>query len=49
VLSFKFHQNWTRNSGVIKDLVKIKMGAAAAILDVAQNAAFTIFQQSMLQ
>ena len=30
------------------DFVKFKM-AAAAILDVAQNPAFTIFQLSMLQ
>ena len=43
VLSFKFHQNLTINDQVIEDFVKFKM-AAAAILDVAQNPASTIFQ-----
>ena len=33
----------------MQDFVKLKMAAAAAILDVAQNPAFTNFQLSMLQ
>ena len=43
VLIFKFHQNWTRNGRVIEDFMKFKM-AAAAISDVTQYKAFTIFQ-----
>ena len=43
VLRLKFHQNWTIKGRVIQDFVKFKM-AAAAILDLAQNPAFIIFQ-----
>ena len=43
MLRFKFHPYSTINGRVIKVFVKFKM-AAAAILDVAQNPAFTIFQ-----
>ena len=43
VVSFKFHQNWTRNGRVMQDFVKFNM-AAAAILNVVQTPAFTIFQ-----
>ena len=43
VLSFKFHRNRTINGRFMQDFVESKM-AAAAILDVAQNPAFVIFQ-----
>ena len=43
LLRFKFHQNRTINGRVIPDFVKFKM-AAAAIFEMAQNAAFIIFQ-----
>ena len=42
MLHFKFHQNLTLNGRVIQVFVKFKM-AAAAILDLMQNHAFTIF------
>ena len=43
VVSFKFHQNWTRNGRVMQDFVKFKM-AAAAILNVVQTSTFTKFK-----
>ena len=42
LLRFKFHQNRTINGRVIPDFVKFKM--AAAIFEMAQNAAFNIFK-----
>ena len=43
VLHFKFHRNQRINGRVMRDFVQFKM-AAAAILKVVQNAAFTNFQ-----